>query len=161
MEPIFIDHGQDGRHFGDLVADRVRVIAGEGIAAPAALGRLTVDDLAELLGGYEWAGLAMMAGLPTPLLARGGGRRPSLDRGGIGGGGSEELAEFLPSCSSRSAIGSSKDRTRPETAAGTSGESVSQRVCGSGGRAIMPLFCRTQAAAATWGHEPLLTRQVI
>src|SRR4051794_39585814 len=87
MEPIFIHHGQDGRQFGDLVADRFGVIAGEGIAAPAASGRLTVDDLAELLGGDEWAGLAMMAGLPAPLLARGGGRRPSLDRGGIGGGG--------------------------------------------------------------------------
>ena len=49
MEPIFIHHGQDGRHFGDLVADRVRVIAGEGIAAPAALRRLALDDLADLL----------------------------------------------------------------------------------------------------------------
>jgi hypothetical protein len=87
MEAIFIHHGYDGRHFGDLVADRFGVITGECIAAPAASGRLTVEDLAELLGGYEWAGLAMMAGLPTPLLARGGGRRPSLDRGGIGGGG--------------------------------------------------------------------------
>ena len=81
MESIFIHHGQDGRHFGDLVADRFGVIPGEGIAAPAASGRLTVEDLAELLGGDEWAGLARMAGLATPLLARGGGRRPSLDRG--------------------------------------------------------------------------------
>src|SRR5215218_6426135 len=85
MESIFIHHGEDGRHFDDLVADRFGVITGEGIAAPTASGRLTVEDLAELLGGYEWAGLAMMAGLPTPLLARGGGRRPSLGGGGLGG----------------------------------------------------------------------------
>ena len=87
MEAIFVHHGEDGRHFGDLVADRFGVITGECIAAPAASGRLAVEDLAELLRGYERAGLATMAGLPTPLLARGGGRRPSLDRGGIGGGG--------------------------------------------------------------------------
>jgi hypothetical protein len=82
MEPVFVHHGEDGRHLGDLVSDRLGVITGEGIAAPAASGRLAVDDLADLLGGYERAGLARMAGLPAPLPARGGGRGPPLDRAG-------------------------------------------------------------------------------
>jgi hypothetical protein len=86
MEPVFVHHGADRRHFGDLMPDRFRVITVEGLAAPAALGWLAVDDLAELIGRHERTGLATMAGLPTPLLTRGGGRRPSLDRGGIGGG---------------------------------------------------------------------------
>src|SRR5436305_10939130 len=83
MESVFVHHGEDRRHLGDLVSDRLGVITGQGIAAPAASGRLAVDDLADLLGGYERAGLAMMAGLPAPLLARGGGRRTPLGRGGI------------------------------------------------------------------------------
>ena len=65
MESVFVHHGEDRRHLGDLVSDRLGVITGQGIAAPAASGRLAVDDLADLLGGYERAGLAMMAGLPV------------------------------------------------------------------------------------------------
>ena len=86
MEPVLVHHGPDRRHLGDLMPDRLGVVAGEGVAAPAALRRLALDDLAELLGRDQGAGMAMMAGLPAPLLARGGGRGPSLDRGGIGGG---------------------------------------------------------------------------
>ena len=84
MESVLIDRGEDRWHFGDLVADRFGVITGERVTAEAASGRLAVDDLADLLGRDEWASFAMMAGLPTPLLARGGSRRPPLDRGGIG-----------------------------------------------------------------------------
>ena len=58
----------------------------EVVAAPAAFGRLALDDLAELLGRDQRPGVTTMAGLPAPLLARGGSRWPSLDRGGIGGG---------------------------------------------------------------------------
>jgi hypothetical protein len=85
MEPVFIHHGDDRRHLGDLVADRFGVITGQSVAAPAASGRLAVDDLADLLGRDQGSGLAMMSGLAAPLLARGGGRRSSLDRGEIGG----------------------------------------------------------------------------
>jgi hypothetical protein len=69
MEPIFVHHGGDRRDLGDLVADRLGVITGQGVAAPAAPGRLALEDLAELLGWDEWTGLALLAGLPTPLLA--------------------------------------------------------------------------------------------
>jgi hypothetical protein len=86
MEPVLVHRRPDRRQFGDLVSDRLGVIALQRLVAPAAFGRLAVDDVAELLGGYERAGLAMMAGLPAPLLARGGDRRTSLDRRGIGGG---------------------------------------------------------------------------
>ena len=51
MEPVLVDHGDDRRQFGDLMPERFGVIAGEGIAAPAASGRLAVDDQVELLGG--------------------------------------------------------------------------------------------------------------
>ena len=37
MEPVFVHHGQDRRHFGDLMPDRFGVLTGEGVAAPAAL----------------------------------------------------------------------------------------------------------------------------
>jgi hypothetical protein len=49
MEPVLVDHGDDRRQFGDLMSERFRVITGEGIAAPAALRRLALDDLADLL----------------------------------------------------------------------------------------------------------------
>ena len=86
MEPVLVHHRLDRRHLGDLMPDRFGVITGEGVAAPAAWRRPALDDLAELLGRDQGAGVAAMAGLPAPLLARGGGRWPSLDRGGIGGG---------------------------------------------------------------------------
>ena len=86
MEPVFVHDGEDRRQFGDLMPERLGVIPGEGVAAPATSGRFAVDDLAELLRRDQGAGMATMAGLPTPLLARRGSRRSSLDRGGIGGG---------------------------------------------------------------------------
>jgi hypothetical protein len=86
MEPVFIHRRPDRRQLGDLVSDRFGVVAVQLLVAPTAFRRLAVDDLAKLLGWYEWSSLAMMAGLATPLLARGGDRRPPLDRRGIGGG---------------------------------------------------------------------------
>src|SRR4051794_17812228 len=85
MEPVFVHRRLDRWQFGDLMSDRLGVVALQRLVAPAAFGRLAVDDSPELLGGYEGTGLATMAGLPAPLLARGRSRRTSLDRGGIGG----------------------------------------------------------------------------
>ena len=87
MEPVLVHHRLDRRHLGDLVPERLGVVAVQGVAAPAAVRRLALDDLAELLGRDQRPGVTAMAGLPAPLLARGGGRGPSLDRGGIGRGG--------------------------------------------------------------------------
>lgn len=53
MEPVFVHRRLDRRHLGDLVSDRFGVVALQLLVAPAALGRLAVDDLADLLGGYE------------------------------------------------------------------------------------------------------------
>jgi hypothetical protein len=50
MEPVFVHHGQDRRHLGDLMSDRLGVVAEQLVAAPAALLWLALDDLAELLG---------------------------------------------------------------------------------------------------------------
>jgi hypothetical protein len=86
VESILVHHGEDRRQFGDLMPERLRVIAVEGIAAPATFGRLALDDLAESLRGDQGAGLTSMAGLATPLRARAGSRGASLDRGGIGRG---------------------------------------------------------------------------
>jgi len=133
MESVLVHHGEDRWHFGDLVADRLGIITGEGVAAEAAFWRLAVDDLADLFGGDKGAGLAVMAGLSASLLARGRGRGRRLTEGGSDEGGWEELVEFLPRRSSRSAIRFSRECTSPETAACASGESVSQRVCGIGG----------------------------
>ena len=86
MEPVFVHRRLDWWHLGDLVSDRFGVIALQRLTAPAALGRLAVDDLADLFGRDKGAGLALMARLSASLLARGRGRRPSLDRGRIGRG---------------------------------------------------------------------------
>jgi hypothetical protein len=84
MEPVFVHHGPDGRHFGDLVSDRLGVVAEQLVAAPAALLRLALDDLAELLGRDQGSGMVAMAGLSAPLLPRGRSRRSSFDRGRVG-----------------------------------------------------------------------------
>ena len=72
MEPVLVHHGADRRQLGDLMPERFGVVTGEGVAAPAAFRRLALDDLADLLGRDQGAGMASMSGLPAPLLARGG-----------------------------------------------------------------------------------------
>jgi hypothetical protein len=79
MEPVFVDHRLNRRYLGDLVPDRFGIIAPEVIATPAAAGRLALDDLPELFGRDQCPGMMAMAGLPAPLLARGGSRGSSLD----------------------------------------------------------------------------------
>ena len=86
MEPVLVHHGADRRHLGDLMPERLGIVTGEGVAAPAALRRLALDDLADCLGRDQGADVTVMSGLAAPLLARGGGRWPSLERGRVGGG---------------------------------------------------------------------------
>jgi len=81
--PELVHHGADRRQPGDLMPDRLGVIALQHLVAPPALGRFAVDDVAELFGGHERVGLASMAGLPASFLARSRSRRTSLERGGI------------------------------------------------------------------------------
>jgi hypothetical protein len=125
MESILVHRRPDWWQFGDLVSDRLGVVALQRLVAPAAFGRLAVDDVPELLGRDKRTGLTLMAGLPAPLLARGRSGRTSLERGGSEEGGLEELVEYLLSRSSRSAIRRSKDWTSTDTAACASGERVS------------------------------------
>ncbi len=84
MEPVLVDHRLDRRHFGDLMADRLGVVAVERLAAGPAHGGLALEDLTELIRRDQGPGLAAMSGLAASLLPRGGRRRPSLDRGRVG-----------------------------------------------------------------------------
>jgi len=79
-----------------------------------------------------------------------------LTEGGSEEGGLDELVEFLPIRSSRSAIRRSKDWTSTDTAARASDESVSQIGWGSGGCSFMPPFYCHHAPEATMGRERLL-----
>jgi hypothetical protein len=107
-------------------------------------------------GGTSGRAWRCRPGCPPRFLPEAGvgGRR--LTEGGSDEGGLEELVEFLPSRSSRSAIRPSKDWASAETAAWAAGESVSQMIGGSGGRSVMPMFYRTQDEEATLGLERLL-----
>jgi hypothetical protein len=78
VEPVLIDHRPDRRHLGDPMPDRFGIVAGEGVAAPAAGRRPALDDLPDALGRDRGADVPAMAGLPAPLLARGGGWWTSL-----------------------------------------------------------------------------------
>lgn len=84
MEPVFVHHGGNRRHLGDLMSERLGVLTGQGVTAPAAFRRLAVDDLSELLGRDQGSGVVTMAGLSAPLLPRGRSRRSSFDRGRVG-----------------------------------------------------------------------------
>src|SRR5438270_11838764 len=70
-----------------LVPERLEIIAVEVVAAATATRRLALEDLPESFGRDQGPGVMAMAGLPAPLAARGGGRRPALDRGRVGRGG--------------------------------------------------------------------------
>jgi hypothetical protein len=84
MEPILVHDWEDRREFGDLVSQRLGIIAGQGVSAPPALRGPALDHLADSLGRGQGAGMTGMAGLAAPLLARGGRRGPPLHRGRIG-----------------------------------------------------------------------------
>jgi hypothetical protein len=84
MEPVLIDDRADRRQPGDLMPERLGIITGQGITAPAASRRLALDDLAGGLGRDQGAGMTSMARPAASLLARGRGRGPTLDRGRVG-----------------------------------------------------------------------------
>jgi hypothetical protein len=111
MEPIFVHRGKDRRDLGDPVADRLGVITGQGVAAPAASGRLALEDLAELPGGASGRAWRCRPGCPPRFWPEAGvgGRR--LTGGGSEEGGLEESVEFLLSRCSRSAIRCSREAT--------------------------------------------------
>ena len=70
VEPILVYHRLDRRHLGDLVSDRLGIIAVQLVAASAASLRPAFDDLADLFGRDQGPGMVAMTGLPAPLLAR-------------------------------------------------------------------------------------------
>ena len=84
MEAVLVHRRLDRRHLGDLVPQRLGVVAVEIVAAATATRRLALEDLPESFGRDQSPGVMAMAGLPAPLAARGGGRRPALDRGRVG-----------------------------------------------------------------------------
>jgi hypothetical protein len=87
MEPVFVHHRLNRGHLGDLVSDRLGILAVQLVAAPAAMLGLALDDPTELFGRDQAPRVVAMTGLAAPLLARGGSRGLSLDRRGIGRGG--------------------------------------------------------------------------
>lgn len=87
MEPVLVHHGLDRRDLGDLMPERLGVVAVQRVTTPAARRRLAVDDLPEPLGRDQGSGVTAMTGLATGPLPRGGSRGTAFDRGGIGGRG--------------------------------------------------------------------------
>ena len=102
MEPVFVHRRLDRRHLGDLMPQRLGIVAPEVESTAAATRWPALDDLPDSLGRDQGSWVMAMAGLPTPLLARGGGRRSALDRGrvgrrglgGVGGVGVEPLFQL-------------------------------------------------------------------
>ncbi len=133
MEPVFVYDRLGRRYLGHRMPKRFRILAVEIVAVPATVRRPTLDDLAELFGRDQSPRMMAMSRLPTSFLPRGGigGRR--LTEGGSDDGGLDELAEFLRSRSSKSAIRCSKACTSAVTAARASSARVLQMVGESGG----------------------------
>jgi hypothetical protein len=50
MEPVFVHHRLNRGHLGDLVSDRLGILAVQLVAAPAAMLGLALDDPTELFG---------------------------------------------------------------------------------------------------------------
>jgi len=106
-------------------------------------------------GGTSGRARRRWPGCPPRFLPEAGVGGGRLTEGGSEEGGFDELVEFLPIRSSRSAIRRSKDWTSTDTAACASGESVSQIDRGSGGCSFMlPFYCH-HALEATMGLERL------
>jgi len=107
-------------------------------------------------GGTSGRAWRRWPGWPPRFLPEAGAGGGRLTEGGSEEGGLDELVEFLPIRSSRSAIRRSKDWTSTDTAARASDESVSQIGWGSGGCSFMPPFYCHHAPEATMGRERLL-----
>jgi hypothetical protein len=82
VEAILIDIGADRRDLGDLVPDRIRILAFEPGTAAAAPGRLDLECFADLMGRDERAGVSLVTGLPSAFPPRRRGGRPALDLDG-------------------------------------------------------------------------------
>jgi hypothetical protein len=81
MEPVFINHREDPRQFGDLVADRSVVITFEFLTTFPVVRRLALKNLANLFGRDQSANRAKVAGLPSSFRSRGESRGSPFDRG--------------------------------------------------------------------------------
>jgi hypothetical protein len=84
MEAVLVHRRLDRRHLGGLVPPWLGIVTVEMMATAAAVRRPALQDLPDPLGRDQGPGVMTMAGLPAPLPARGGGRRPALDRGRVG-----------------------------------------------------------------------------
>src|SRR5690606_1166472 len=84
VEPALVHRRLDRRDLGDLMPQRLGVLAVEVVAAAAARRRLAVDDLPEPLRRDQGPAAVAVAGLAAPLPARGATLGWPLHRGGIG-----------------------------------------------------------------------------
>jgi hypothetical protein len=83
VELVLVDDWADGRQFGDLVTQRVGIIALKLMTALPAVRRLTLDHVTELVRRNQGANTTKVARLPTSFLAGGRSWRASLYRRGI------------------------------------------------------------------------------
>jgi hypothetical protein len=144
MAPILEDDRLDPGQFGDLMDQRLGVVASEPMTTAATGRRLAIERLADLLGWYQDAlGLAM-PGLAAALLPARRGRGFRFTPIGSDEGGLDELVELSLSRASRSRsrAPSSSTRCRIATkaaamAACASGGTLAQSSSGMGSGSIM------------------------
>jgi hypothetical protein len=88
VETVFINVGTNRWDLGDLVSQWIEVLSLEGGTTASAMCRLDLEGLAELLGGDQRAGVALVTGLSSTLASgRRSGRPPlELDVGRVGRG---------------------------------------------------------------------------
>jgi hypothetical protein len=86
MEPILVDDRFDPGEFGDLMDQRLRIVAREPMTTAATDRRLAVEGVADLLRRHQGAPSLAMSGLATAFLPTGRSGRPPLHPDGIGRG---------------------------------------------------------------------------
>ncbi len=86
MEPILIDDRLNLGQFGDLMDQRLGVIAGKAMTTAATVGRLAVKRLANFLGRYSTSAKLAMSGLSAAFLSAGRSGGFALHSDGIGRG---------------------------------------------------------------------------
>jgi len=100
MKPILIDDRLDPGQFGDLVDQRLGVVAGEFMTTTATRVGLAVERLADLLRRHQGTARLTMSALPAAFLLAGRSRRfpfhPNrIGRGRLGRVGGIELEPVL------------------------------------------------------------------